>query len=148
MSKEVILTTQVEGLGIEGDVVNVADGYARNYLLPRKLAAKVSPSARRQLEAARQKRLQELAKDLEDARQLSEKLAAVSCTIAVKTHDGKMFGSVTATDIAKNLEGQGIQIDRHAIRLEQPIKELGVSDVRLVLHPEITQKIKVWIVEE
>lgn len=149
MAKEVILTAPVEGLGIEGDVVKVSDGYARNFLMPRKLAAPVSDSIRRQLAGLREKRLAELATELEKAETLAGKLAEISCTLPVKTHDGgKLFGSVSASDIAKAITAAGVKISRNQVKLKESIHELGVFDVKIEVHPQVSQAVKVWIVEE
>jgi large subunit ribosomal protein L9 len=149
MAKEVILTAPVEGLGIEGDVVRVSDGYARNFLMPRKLAAPVSDSVRRQLAGLRENRLAEQATELEKAETIAKKLADISCTIPVKTHDGgKLFGSVSAADIAKVITEAGVKVDRNEVKLKDPIHELGVFDVKIAVHPKVSQAVKVWIVEE
>lgn len=149
MPTEVLLMSDVANLGSEGDVVKVSDGYARNYLLPKQLAAPVNEATRRRLEKLRREREQERAGALKSARAKAGALANVSCTIAVKTgEDEKLYGSVTAADIAESLKGQGVEIDRHSLVLEAPIKELGVYDVPVKLHPEVEAAIKVWVVEE
>ena len=147
--KEVILMAKVDGLGAEGDVVQVADGYARNFLLPRKKASLVTEASRRQVEKKREERIEREKNELAAAAQTAQKLQSVSCTIAVKTGEGgKMFGSVTAADIAANLKEQGIEVDRHAVQLKEAIKELGVFDIELKLHSDVSATIKVWVVEE
>jgi len=149
MAKELILTAPVEGLGIEGDVVKVSEGYARNFLLPRKLAAPVSDSIRRQLSGLREKRLAEQATELEKAEAQAKKLADVSCTIPMKTHDGgKLFGSVTAADVAKAISAAGVTVSRSQVKLKDPIHELGVFEVKVAVHAKVSQVVKVWIVEE
>jgi len=149
MSMEVLLMADVAGLGSEGDVVKVAEGYARNCLLPQKLGAPVSEGTRRKLAKMREKREAKHQAEVAAARELAKKLAGVSCTIAVKTGaDGKLFGSVTAGHITDALKGQGIELDKHGLLLEAPIKELGVFDVKVKLHPEVQASVKVWVVEE
>lgn len=149
MSREVILMADVNGLGAEGDVVSVADGYARNYLLPKKLAAAVTEATRRQLEKKRQERQEEEGKELEAAQSVAKVIESSSCTISVKAGaEGKMFGSVTASDIAAALAEQGIDIDRHKLQLEEPLRELGVFNVPIKLHPQVESSVKVWVVEE
>jgi large subunit ribosomal protein L9 len=149
MSKEVLLMTNVAELGGEGDVVTVSEGYARNYLFPRKLAAPVSGATKRRLAKLREQREAKHQEELAAARDKAAKLEKVSCTITVKTGaDGKMFGSVTAAHIADVLKSQGTEIDKHSLLLETPIKELGVYDVKVKLHSEVQGTIKVWVVEE
>jgi large subunit ribosomal protein L9 len=149
MATEVLLMRNVEGLGNEGDVVKVADGYARNYLLPGKLAAPVTAGTRRQLEKMQAEREAEAKQKIETARNMANVLQTVSCTIPVKVGEGeKLFGSVTTGDIAEALRGQSLEIDRHLIALDEPIRELGVYDVPVKLHPEVNAKVKVWVVEE
>lgn len=149
MPTQVLLMADVPDLGSEGTVVTVADGYARNYLLPKKLAAPVTKAAHARLAMIREKREKTSIEELTAARKLATKLAGCSCTIAVKTGEGeRMYGSVSSTDIANVLAEQGIEIDRHKITLDAPLKDLGVFDVKVKLHPEVDATVKVWIVEE
>jgi large subunit ribosomal protein L9 len=149
MVTEVLLMTDVADLGSEGDVVDVAEGYARNYLFPRQLAAPVTEATRRRLAKIQKDREAALAAELEAAQSMARQLEAASCTIAVKTgEDEKLFGSVTAADIAASLKEQGIELDRHKIALDAPIKELGVFDILVKLHPQVDSSVKVWVVEE
>lgn len=149
MSKELILMSDVPGLGIEGDVVNVAEGYARNYLLPKQLAAPVTALTDRQREARRLVREERLQTEQAAAEKLRDRLADVSITLPMKAGpEGKLFGSVAGADIAQGLAAQDIEIDRHAVRLKEPLKELGVFDVRIKLPADIETTVKVWIVEE
>lgn len=149
MAVEVLLMDAVSGLGIEGDVVRVADGYARNYLLPRGLASEVTPGKKRQIEKKRLERLDLLKKEKSAAEELAKKFAELSCTVAVKTSEGgKMFGSVTAAQILEKLEEQGVKLERKQLKLDAPLHELGVFDVVIDLHPEVETTLKVWIVEE
>lgn len=146
---EVLLLADVKDLGAEGDVVRVSAGYLRNYLLPKKLAAPVTEVTKRRLALIRKEREEKLKADLDVCRQRAQKLAGVSCTITVKAgEDNKLFGSVTAANIADALKAQGVEVDRHAILLSAPIRELGVVDVKIRLHPEVEATVKVWIVEE
>jgi large subunit ribosomal protein L9 len=149
MATEVLLMSDVANLGREGDVVKVADGYARNYLLPKKLAAPVAEATRRKLAKIRQQREANREAELASARELAAKLQGVSVTIAVKTGtEDKLFGSVSAASITDAVTAQGIELPKHAIQLEHPIKELGVFDVKAKLHAEVEATIKVWVVEE
>jgi len=149
MAVEVLLMNAVPGLGIEGDVVRVADGYARNYLFPNGLAAEVTAGKKRQIEKKRIERLELMRKEKAAAEELAGKFENISCTIAVKTSEGgKMFGSVTAAQIIEKLAEQGFALERSQLKLDAPIHELGVFDVTVTLHPEVKTALKVWIVEE
>ncbi len=149
MSKKLMLMHDVEGLGSQGDEVVVADGYARNYLIPKGLAAPVTPGALKRLETLRRKREEEMQARLEEARQMVEKLEAVSCTIAMRAGEGdRLYGSVGPQEIAEALAAEGIEIDRNAVHLDEPIKELGVFKAEIRLHPEVTTTIKIWVVGE
>ena len=149
MATELLLMENVPDLGSEGDIVNVADGYARNYLVPKGLGEKVTAGARARLAKLMEKRAEERKLQLAGARALAKKLTEASCTITVKTgEEEKLYGSVTNQDIAKALSEQGIEIDRHIIVVENPIKELGVFDVKVKLHADVDATVKVWIVGE
>ncbi|MDP6490948.1 MAG: 50S ribosomal protein L9 [Kiritimatiellia bacterium] len=149
MATEVLLMAVVDGLGKEGDVVSVADGYARNYLLPRDLAAPVTEATRRRLAKLQVEREKELAETLSDAKALAKKVSAASCTIAVKVGEGEqLYGSVSESDIVDSLKSQDIEIDRHQVVLSDPIKQLGAFDVAVNLHPQLETTLKVWVVEE
>jgi len=148
MPVEILLMADVEKLGVEGDVVKVADGYARNYLFPKKLAAPVTETTRRQLAKMREKREVQRKIDLDAARALALQIEKVSCTISAKTaEDGKLYGSVSSADIAASLKAQGIDVDRQKILLDAPIKELGVFNAKIKLHPEVESVVRVWVVE-
>jgi len=149
MATEVLLMVDIPDLGSEGTVVSVAEGFARNYLLPKKLAAPVTKAAHARLAILRKQREEARMQELGVARELAKKLAGCSCTIAVNTgEDDKLYGSVSTSDIARALAKQGVEIDRHKIVLDAPLKELGVFDVKVKLHPEVDATVKVWIVEE
>ena len=149
MSRELILMADVEGLGLEGAKVKVSDGYARNYLVPRKLAVPVSHAALKRLEKNRLARELRQKHDRESAQALVASLEKASCTIAVKVGENdKLFGSVTVADIADNLKAQGLELDKRKIHLPEPIRELGVYSVKVKLHPEVEAALKVWVVGE
>ncbi len=149
MAKEVILLADVEGLGGEGEIVRVAEGFARNYLLLKNKAATVSPATRRLVEKKKQERLEREAANREVAEELAGKLAAVSVTIPVKTgENGKLFGSVTITDILEALGKQDVRLDKKQLDLSAPIRELGVFDLPVKLHQDVETTLKVWVVEE
>ena len=149
MSVEMILMQDVKDLGVAGQVVKVADGYARNYLVPNKFAAPVTESTRRQLAKLQAQREAQRKAAVEKARIQAEALQKVSCTIAMKVGEGdKLFGSVTSGEIIKALAAQGVELDKHAIELEAPIRELGAFEVKVKVHPEVETTIKVWVVQE
>jgi large subunit ribosomal protein L9 len=149
MGTEVLLMADVENVGSEGDVVTVADGFARNYLFPRKLAAPVTGATRRRLEKIRRDRESARQAALGAAKDLAARLAAVSCTVPVKVgKEDKLYGSVTAGDVAGKLAAQGFAVDRQQVALDEPIRELGAFNVKIRLHPEVEASVKVWVVEE
>ena len=149
MTKEMILMADIKGLGKEGDVVNVADGYARNCLLPQKLAAPVTAATRRQLEKKQKERLTKDAGALEEAQKLAAKIANLSCTMAVKAGpEGKLFGSISPADVLVALKEQGVELDKHQLDLTDPLRELGVFNIPVQLHPDVEVTVKVWVVEE
>ncbi|HBA85056.1 MAG TPA: 50S ribosomal protein L9 [Verrucomicrobia bacterium] len=149
MAKEVILMSDVNGLGTEGDVVRVAEGYARNYLLPRNLAAPITETTRRRLEKKRKERADKLASDRDGALAVQKSIEAISCTITVKTGaEGKLFGSVTVTDILGVLKKQGVELQKQQLVLAEAIRETGVFNIPVKLHPEVQATLKVWVVEE
>lgn len=149
MATEVLLMSDVKNLGAEGETVTVADGYARNYLLPKNLAAPVNVATRRRLAKIQHERAGKLEAELTAARALAERLAGVSCTIPARaTSDEQLYGSVTETEITNALANQGIEVDRSDVLLEAPIKELGIFGVPIRLHPEVEVTLKVWVVEE
>ena len=149
MAIEMLLMSDVPDLGKAGAVIKVADGYARNFLLPKGLAEPVTPAAMRRLEKLRKER-EELAKlQIAEAHAKAGKLDGASVTIRAKTIDGeKLYGSVTAAEIVAALAAQGIAIDRSQVELAEPLKQTGAVDVAVRLHPEVVAKVKVWIVKE
>ncbi len=145
----VILRRDVPGLGRVGDVKSVAAGYARNYLLPNGLAMVSTPSAVKLVEEERRRGGRERAKALEEAKLLAKKLGTVSLTIRRSAGDeGKLFGSVTAGDVAEALVQEGIRIEKRAVTLEEPIKVLGVYHVTIHLEQDCETTVKVWVVQE
>ncbi|MBE6386480.1 MAG: 50S ribosomal protein L9 [Lentisphaerae bacterium] len=142
-----ILLDDVEKLGLAGDEVHVAPGYARNYLIPRGLAAKATPGTLRLIESRKAMIAERRAKELADAKATAEKLAAVEISIAMQaTEDDQLFGSVTARMIADELAGQGYAVDHTRVKVEPAIKTLGGFDVEVKLHAEVTATVKVWVV--
>ncbi len=148
MSTEVILMEDVDGLGLTGDLVKVSDGYARNYLLPRNIAAPVTEATRRRVEKRRAAAEAARAQRRAQAVELAAKLAT-PLTIAVRVGgEGRMFGSVTAQDIAAALEKRGHGVEKQKIVLPHPIKELGASTVVVRLMTDVHADLHVNIVAE
>jgi len=148
MDREVLLMADVTDLGSEGDVVKVSEGYARNYLLPKKLAAPVTAATRKRLEKIQKEREAKRKVELDAAKNMAAKMEKVECTIAVKAKDEKLYGSVSAGDIVDALKSNGVQVDKQQVMLVDPIKELGVFQVKIKLHAEVEATVKVWVVEE
>jgi large subunit ribosomal protein L9 len=146
---EVILREHVDNLGRRGEVVKVADGYARNYLLPRKLALLVTEGNKKQID---RERVKFEAKELEEqkvAEAVAARLAGVELQIARKVGETEvLFGSVTSADIAEALAAKGFDLDRRKFHLPEPIKKLGEYEVPLKLHREVTIQVKVKVVAE
>src|SRR5437762_9879769 len=136
---EVILTSNIIGLGGESDQVKVAAGYARNYLFPQRLAIPLTHANKRRIEALKQRRAEREAHEFNTMTELAKGVAKLICVIKVKTgDDGKLFGSVTAGMIADELKHQfDITLDKKKIHLEQPVKTLGEHEVELRLHAEV-----------
>lgn len=147
MSTQIILTTKVEHLGDEGATVKVADGYARNFLFPKGLAMPASAANLKRVESLRKKRDAEQAAALAGAKEIESKLTKGTFTISAPAGaDEKLFGSVTAADIAAALKKEGIEIDRKKIVLEHAIRACGHYDVDIKLHAEVSTKAKIWVV--
>ena len=146
---EVILREDIEKLGTRGQVVKVAPGYARNFLLPKRMAVLATESNKKIVEQERQGHLRKEAKVLGDAQDLAKLMADVSITISQKAGENEvLFGSVTAKDIAEALEKQGYTIDRRNIQLAEPIKQLGEHRVPVRLHREVTIEVPVNVTRE
>ncbi len=146
---KVILCQNLESLGKEGTVVRVKDGYARNYLLPKKLAFEATQTNLKKIELQRAKKVVQDEKILKEAQSLAEKFGKISCTVNVEVNDiDKLYGSVTQAEIAKALETEGFQIDKKNIILEKPIEELGIFDVEVKVHPQVTTKIRLWVTKK
>ena len=146
---DIILLERVEKLGGIGDVVTVKDGYARNFLLPRGVAYEATPGNKKRI-AQEKERLEAAENARRDAAQvIANRLAEVSLTFSAKVgEEGKLFGSVTATDIAQQLEQQGFaEVEKRMIDLHEPIKALGVYKVAIRLHADVKPEIKVWVIK-
>jgi large subunit ribosomal protein L9 len=146
---EVILREEVEKLGRRGDLVKVASGYARNYLLPKKLAVAATESNKKIVEQEKQAHLRRDAKEVSEAQDLAKLMGSVSVTIAQKAGENdQLFGSVTAGDVAGALEKLGYTIDRRKVHLDEPIKQLGEHKVTVRLHRDVTIDVPVHVVRE
>ncbi len=145
----VILKENVEKLGDIGDVVNVKDGFARNYLLPQGLAEASSPEKVEMIKALKEKQKVEEEKSKEEAQMLAEKLKHTSCTITVAAGaEDKLYGAVTSADIAKVLANEGIDVGKKKIVLEEPIKKLGIYTIPVKLATDVVTEFKLWVVKE
>ncbi len=146
---DVILRQAIENLGNPGDVVTVKPGYARNFLLPRGLAYEATPGNLKRIAVERQ-RLEAAENNRRDAaRELAKRIEEVSLTFSARVgEEGKLFGSVTAADIAQQLEAQGFSIEKRQIDLHEPIKALGVYRVPIRLHADVRPEIKVWVIKQ
>ena len=145
---QVILQQAVEKLGQPGDVVNVSNGFGRNYLLPRGIALEATPGNLKRIERERA-RLEAAENTRRDAAQgLASRLESVSLTFSARVgEEGKLFGSVTAADIAEQLHAQGHEIEKRQIELHEPIKALGIYRVPIGLHADVKPEIKVWVIK-
>ena len=146
---KVILTQTIDRLGKIGDVVNVKDGYARNYLFPKNAAKEATPGNMKMLDSLKKEQVLSEAKRLDEAKALAEKIAALSITISAKTgEEEKLFGTVTTEMISVALGNEKINVDKKDIVLDEPIKKLGVYQVGVKVHPEVKASLRVWIVKE
>lgn len=149
MSMLVILKKKVDKLGDVGDVINVTNGYARNFLIPRGVAELSTPQKVAEIQALKEKEKLQLEKEKEEARFLAEKLSHTSCTITVQAgEEDRLFGAVTANDIAKALAQEGLNIPKKKITLEEPIKKLGIYSIPVKLAPGVETAFKLWVVKE
>ncbi len=149
MASQIVLRSDVARVGRAGETVMVADGYARNYLVPRGLAflATVGSVKHAAQEASRASARQ--AKQVKVARELADRMQKVECTIKKSAGaEGKLFGTVTPAEIAKALKAKGFEVDKRMLKLTEPIKALGVYTVPIHLAPEVEAKIKVWVEKE
>ena len=146
---EIILRQAVENLGKTGDVVKVKSGYARNYLLPHGLAYEATPGNLKRIQQERD-RLEAAENERRTAAQtLAERLEQVSLTFSARVgEEGKLFGSVTAAEIAHQLEEQGFQIEKRQIDLHEPLRTLGVFRVPVRLHADVKPEIRVWVIKQ
>jgi len=146
---EVILNQNVDKIGKSGQVVKVKDGFARNFLIPKDLALPVTSANLKILELQRQKKAAKLEKIKNEAEELKVRLAALSLTIPVLAQEEEgLYGSVSAVEVIQALKEEGFDIEKSSLILDEPIKSLGIYEIPVKLHPEVTATVKVWVVKK
>lgn len=146
---KIILVKDVDRLGEIGDELVVKDGYARNYLIPNKLAIESTKGALRILEQKRREKARREQLLKEEMEKISEKIQAASCTISMEAgEEDKLFGTVTTEMVQEALLSEGIEVDKKKIVIEEPIKALGVYTVDIKLHPEVKAQARIWVVKK
>ncbi|OGW74778.1 MAG: 50S ribosomal protein L9 [Omnitrophica bacterium RBG_13_46_9] len=146
---EIILLKDIENLGQEGQTVKVEDGYARNFLIPKKMAVLYTAGAVKVIEAKRRKAALKAEKEKNAAQELAKTISQLSLTIPVEAGvNDTLFGSVTADTIFNALQQEGIHIDKRNISIDEPIRKLGIYTVEVKLYPEVKENLKVWVVKK
>jgi large subunit ribosomal protein L9 len=146
---KVILTQDIAGLGSIGDLITVKDGFGRNYLVPQGKALQATSQNMKTLEHQKRQIREKIDKAKREAERLAARIESVSCTVAKAVgEEDKLFGSVTGMDIEASLKLEGVEIDRKKINLLEPIKSLGIYNIPIKLHPEVTAVLKLWVVKE
>jgi len=146
---EVILKQEVHKLGKAGAVVKVKDGFARNFLIPNNLAVPLTAANLKKLEQEKQRKASQLDKIRKGSEEIKESLEGLSLTLPVLAQEeDKIYGSITAQEISHALKEEGFQIDKNLIILDEPIKSLGIFEIPIRLHPEVSTKIKLWVVKK
>jgi large subunit ribosomal protein L9 len=146
---QVLLREKVDKLGNPGDIVDVASGYARNYLLPCNIAVNVTDENIRRIQKEQEQHMQEMKELQASLGQLKEELEQTSCTVVAQaTEDGRLYGSVTPGMVSEALAKKGLEVPEKIIVIEEPIKELGIYEVKVYLAPELEVLTKLWVVEE
>lgn len=149
MTTKLILLQDVEKFGKAGEVVAVKDGFARNYLLPNRLALLATEQNVKTVEIEKKQKAEAQEKEKAEAERTAELISRTSCTIAVEAgRDEKLFGSVTSIDIQKALETEGIAVDKKKIELKEHISQIGIYQVPIKLHLEVTASLKLWVVKK
>ncbi len=145
---KVILTENIDKLGKMGDTISVKDGYARNYIFPKRKAREATPENMKVLEKLKKKSAEKENRKLGEIQKLADRISGLSITISAQAgEEEKLYGSVTNDMIADAVKAEGIDIDKKDIILEEPIKKLGVYQVTVKLHPEIKASLRVWVVK-
>lgn len=146
---EVILNKDIERLGKSGSIIKVKDGFARNFLIPNGLAVPLNPINIKKLEQEKQRKVLQLEKVKQQAEELKGRLESFSLTMPVLTHEeDELYAGISNVDLASALKEEGFDIDKNSIALDGPIRSLGIYEVPIKLHPEVSAKIKVWIVKK
>ena len=146
---KVILIEDVKNVGSMGDIIDIKDGFARNFLFPKNLAKIAIGSNLKIVDSIKKKKLVIATKEKKEAEAIMAKIATLSCTIPMEAgEDDKLFGSVTSQDISRAFEMEGLNVEKRKIILEEPIKKLGVYSIAVKLHPEVTAEVKVWVVKK
>ena len=146
---EVILSKDVHKLGKAGQVVKVKDGFARNFLFPQGDAYLATPANLKRIEQIQKKQKAQYEEEKKQAEALAEKLSKVSYTVTVEVNDlEKLYGSVTENEIVKAIEAEGFTVDKKNIVIEKDIDQLGIFEVGVKLHPEVTAKIRLWVTKK
>jgi len=146
---EVYLKHDIEKLGKAGDKVTVKNGYARNFLIPRDLAMVVTKGSVKVLQSAEQQVAARKKRELKDAQSIAERIASIECRFRRQSgEEDKIFGSVTARDIASVIKENGLDIDSRKVQLERPIRSLGIHTVSIRLHQDVIAELKVWVEKE
>ncbi len=146
---QIVLREDIENLGRRGEVVKVADGYARNFLLPKGKALLATAGNLKTIEREKRRYVVRQAKEKDESLALAQRIAGISCTIVRKVGENDtLYGSVTPADIAEYLAKEGVVVDKRRIHLDEPIKSLGIYNVPVRLHPEVSADVKVWVVKE
>ncbi len=148
MAMKVLLRKSVPALGAAGEIVTVANGYARNYLFPQRLAVEVTPANLQRLDAEKKRQAAAELQRLEEKKAYAESLAKVDITLRERVHSGDMlYGAVTVKEIVAALAEEGFQVEPEMVDLPEPIRTLGVHRVKIRLHPQVVTEIKAWVVE-
>ncbi|MGV3487747.1 MAG: 50S ribosomal protein L9 [Tuberibacillus sp.] len=146
---KVILLADVKGKGKAGEVKEVSEGYARNFLFPKKLAVEANKGNLNQLENQKKNEAKRRQEELEEAQQLKEQIEKVEITLSAKSGEGgRLFGSITSKQIAEALKGKGFNVDKRKFEMPDPIRTLGYTDVPIKLHPKVTAILKVHVKEQ
>lgn len=146
---KIILKNEVQKLGKTGEIVQVKNGHARNFLIPKGLAVEATSANLNQLEQEKKKRSQQLLAERQKAEELIARIQGLSINVTAETYEeDKLYGSISPSEIKRALEAEGVKVDKNHIVIDEPIKTLGIFDCIIKPHPEVQTKIKVWVVKK
>ena len=146
---KVIMTKTHENLGEAGEIINVKDGYARNYLIPRNIALAATKANTLRYEESKKQQNAIKNREIESAKEMADEMSKVSLTVTVKVgEDDKLFGSVTSQEISNLLSEKGFSVDKRDILLDEPIKALGIYNVSVKVHQDVKSEVKLWVVKQ